>query len=269
MRAVLKSAAIAAIALTSTATRYAHPKEIPANHVSAGPAATFVRIRAGDLRSLQNQLLSLAQKHLQPLGLFVDQARARLSVSSPLDGAELYQTLVDWPAVSRPSLPLIFGLQPVLPQGSAVGRADEVAGQSIRATLVVALQRDVWVASRQLPKGSAVTCEDFHVERRDLSSLPRAALGPQCGVVAGAVVLHDIGLNDVIRSGDIGGEPDVSAGSRVRVSVLTGRISVTADAVALTDAQVGDEVKVLLKHPARTLRTRVVGRGTVQVMDGS
>jgi len=269
MRTVLKSATIAAIALTSTATRYAHPKEIPANHVSGPPAATVLRIRAGDLRSLREQLLSLAEKHLQPLGLFVDQARARLSVSSPLDGAELYETWVDWPAVSRPSLPLIFGLRPVLQQGNSVGPADEVAGRPIQATLVVALQRDVWVASRQLPKGSAVTCEDFHVERRSLGSLPKAALGPQCEVAAGAVALHDIGLRDVIRGGDIGREPDVSAGSRVRVSVLTGRISVTADAVALTDAQVGDEVKVLLQHPARTLRTRVVGRGTVQVMDGT
>src|SRR3954470_19823657 len=127
MRTVLKSAAIAAIALTSTATRYAHPKEIPANRVSGPPAATFVRISGGALRSLQEQLLSLADEHLETLGLFVDHARARLSVSSPLNGAELYETWVDWPALSRPSLPLIFGLRPVLPQGKSVGQADEVA----------------------------------------------------------------------------------------------------------------------------------------------
>ena len=66
---------------------------------------------------------------------------------------------------------------------------------------------------------------------------------------------------------DIGRAPDVLIGVPVQVSASNGGINVTTTAIALADARVGDQIDVRLQHPSRTLRTRVIGRGAVQLVD--
>jgi flagella basal body P-ring formation protein FlgA len=234
---------------------------------SAGPAvAAVVRIQAEDAKSLQGSLVALAQDRLRPAGWFIDPQRTRLMSSGPLPVGAV-EVRLTWSADSDPPpLPLAFELERVAGSaapGSAVG------SRPIRVTLAVGLQREVWVAARRLPKGSAVTCADLDLERRDFRSLPRLTLAAPCEFGPEVVTLRDIGARDVVRSVDIGKALDVTSGAPVRVIVATGGISVSTSAVALADARVGDRIEVRLQRPARILRTRVIGPGSVQLTDGS
>lgn len=228
--------------------------------VAAGPFSTaaesavaVVHIDAGDIRSLQDHLLELTQERLQPLGWVVDRQRAWLGLSAALPAADTFEVVPAW-SVDRPTPPLTFEL-----------RAANV--QPIKATLAVPLQREVWIATRRLRKGSAVKCADLGVQFRDVKEVPGESLAFPCDLSPAVVALRDLAARDVVRGVDIGSAPDVMAGAPVRISVVTRGISVTTTAVALADARRGDQVAVRLQRPARTLRTRVTGPGAVQLLE--
>jgi flagella basal body P-ring formation protein FlgA len=221
---------------------------------AAEPASAMVHIDAGDMRSLQDRLLDLAQQRLQPTGWFVDRQRAWLGLSADLPATDTFEVVPAW-SVDRPTPPLAFELRPKSP------------AQPIRAVLAVPLQRDVWIATRRLRKGSAVKCAELGIQRRDMQELPASSLSFPCALAPDVVALRDIAARDVVRSVDIGSAPDVVAGAPVRVSVVTGGISVTTTAIALADARKGDQISVRLQRPARTLRTRVTGPGSVQLTE--
>jgi flagella basal body P-ring formation protein FlgA len=225
-----------------------------------------VRIQADDPKSLQGSLVAVAQERLRFGGWFIDPQRTRLifSGSLPTGTVEVRPT---WLAASDPPpLPLTFELKPVADSAAA---GNEAGAHPMQVTLAVGLLREVWVATRRLPKGSAVTCVDLGLERRDVRSVPRLPLAARCELGPEAVALRDIAAHDVMRSVDVGRAPDVMAGARVRVTVASGGIRATTTAIALADAHVGDRIEVRLQRPARTLRTRVIGPGLVQLMDGS
>jgi flagella basal body P-ring formation protein FlgA len=235
-------------------------------------AAPVMFVEASDMQSLQHRLLDLAEQRLQSTGLFVDRQRAWMSLSSSLPAADtyIYEVLPGWRADGQaPMLPLTFELQPRLPAVPPGAAGDPPNAPTIRATLGVPLSREVWVAARRLRKGSAVTCADLSMQRRDVRELPRLSLALPCDIEPDSVALRDIAAGDVVRTVDVGEAPDVSAGARVRVNVTTGAVSVATTAIALADARVGDQIDVRLQRPARTLRTRVTAPGSVQLIDGS
>ena len=217
---------------------------------------TVARIQADDPQSLQDSLVALAQDRLLPAGWLIDPRRTRLLFSGALPGGTV-EVRPTWSADSDPPpLPLTFELRPA-------------GSRPMQVTLAVGLLREVWVAARRLPKGSGVTCNDLSLERRDVRFVPRLRLAAPCELGPEAVALRDIGARDVVRSVDLGKALDVSAGAPVRVTVEIGGISVSTTAVALADARVGDRTEVRLLRPARILRTRVIGPGSVQLTDGS
>lgn len=219
-----------------------------------------LQVRSDEPQSLQDRLLALAEDRLRPRGLSIDRARTRMSSSAVLPAAQTFAVRSAGLAqVDPPSLPFRFELRPMKDSG---------VSSAIQVTLAVALQKDVPVAARHLPKGSQVTCADIAIERRDVRQLPRVPLTLPCDIPAGAVALHDVTARDVVRGADIGEAPDVTAGTPVRVTVSTGAVSVTASAVALSDARVGDQIEVRMQRPTRTLRTRVIGPGAV-LLEGS
>jgi flagellar basal body P-ring formation protein FlgA len=136
-----------------------------------------------------------------------------------------------------------------------------------QAQTVAAPDADVWVAARRLHKGSAVSCGDFIVKRRRARDVPRLALPAPCAVAPASVALRELAAGDVVRTVDVGSAPDVMAGHTVRLTVATKGISVTTKATALADARVGDQIDVRLQRPTRTLKTRVIGPGSVQLVD--
>jgi flagella basal body P-ring formation protein FlgA len=213
--------------------------------------------RADREQALQEQLVRLAEEHLRPLGLFVERERAWMSLSGPLP-ARGFDVRPSWTSAQIPVLPLTFDVVP----GSTGARP-------IRATLGVTLLRDVCMAARRLRKGSVVSDADLTLQRRALDELPKHSLTGRCELDRETVALRDIAEGDIVRAQDVGNAPAVMAGSPVNVSVSANAVSVTMRAIALADARVGDQIDVRLRHPTRTLRTRVIGPGLVQLMDGS
>jgi flagella basal body P-ring formation protein FlgA len=90
--------------------------------------------------------------------------------------------------------------------------------------------------------------------------------GP-CVLASDASVLHDLAAGDLVRSIDLGAQPDVVSGSPVRITATSGTVSITAIGTALADAHRGDRVDVRLLRPTRVLHGRVSGPGLVELAD--
>jgi flagella basal body P-ring formation protein FlgA len=221
---------------------------------TAAPSPAIVHVARGDTRSLQRELILVAQKVL-PAWFVVDGEGAWLSLSGPLPAADTFEARPLWSVTeSPPTLPLLFELR-------------GTNGQPIRASLSVRLLQEVLMATRRLRKGSMVSRDDLGSGLRDVRYLPRGVLSPDHQIGAHVVALRDIAAKDVVRSSDIGTAPAVAAGMRVRVSASSGAISVSTTAIALADAQVGDQIDIRLARPTRTLRARVIAPGSVQPAD--
>lgn len=238
-------------------------------------AMTVLHFDGGDRQSLRADLVALAQERLRPAGLSVDGQRAWMGLSGPLPKAGMIEVRPTWTVDAGsgddevPPLPLAFELRPSLHQEPQLAAGTTAGAPPIMVTLAVPLLREVWVAGRRLRKGSAVTCADFSLQRRDARKVPKQTLSLSCQVEPGSVALRDIAARDVVRSTDIGGAPQVTAGSVVRVSVATRGIHVSTTAIALADARVGDQIDVRLQRTTRTLKTRVTGPGSVELQDVS
>lgn len=231
--------------------------------------ASVSSIEAVDEQSLHDHLLVLIEAHVASAGLFVDRRRAWMTSSSPLPAAGTYEVRAHWLTDTQvPSLPVTFELWRQASAESAATGGDG-ADEPIRITVAAPLLREVWVASRRLRKGSSVACADFNVQRRELRDAPRLALALPCAIGPEAVALRELASGDVVRTIDVGQAPDVMAGTPVSLSVATKGINVTTTAIALADARVGDQIDVRLRRPTRTLKTRVTGRGSVQLIGGS
>jgi len=237
----------------------------------AGDGVSFTTVQADSPQALQARLISLAQERLQPAGLLLDGSRARMSLSERLPAeVNLFEVRTAWPAGARvPPLPLTFAIRAgAATQPAAVAAPALHARQAspwIRATLAVPVRQQVWVANRNLPKGSSISCADLTPEYRDLRDVPREALAAPCDLQPDEVVLRYVGRRDILRILDVGAVPAVTAGMPVAVTTLVGGISVTISGIALTDAMVGDRIEVRLAGPARTRHVRVTGVGTAKL----
>jgi flagella basal body P-ring formation protein FlgA len=227
----------------------------------AGAAAEAQLVATSDPRALQEALAALAARSLEPQGYFIDAERTWLTVSRPLPATGTLQVRPLWSAAEgrAPQLPLSFELRPVAAAGAAA---------VIKATLAVTLLREVQVAMHRTRKGSAVTCADFHAERRALREVSAAAVGGACDIAGQSVALRELASGDVLNRSDVGPPLAVVAGSPVQLSVASGAVSVTALATALADARIGDELDVRLQHPIRTLKARVVAPGAAALVTG-
>ena len=233
-------------------------------------APAVLEVHADDPQLLQQRLLAFTQERLQPMGVYVDSARARMSLSNSLLHAGIYEVRPMWPTSAQvPPLPLVFELRPQSGADPIVTTARDGSSRSIRATLAVPLLLEVPVAVRRLRKGSVVRCTDVEAQRRDIRRVPKLVLEFPCEIGPETVALRDIAAGDVMRRVDIGGVPDVTAGAPVEVSVAANGISVVMTAIALGDARVGDQIDVRVLRPTRTLRTRVTGPGSVELTEVS
>jgi flagella basal body P-ring formation protein FlgA len=230
---------------------------IPA--VSLASEATILHVVPGEAGGLQRALLELARQQLQDTGLVPDREHAWLHLSAALPAGAI-EARPTWSLDSSgiPALPLTFELRTV---------TSELTESPVRATLAVRLQRTVWIAQRRLRKGSQVGCDDFATGLREVNGARPGWSAADCAIEPGAAALRDIAAGEVLRVNDVGRAPDVQVGAPVQLSAAHGGVSVMTTAIALADARVGDQIEVRLQHPARTLRTRVIARGAVRLVD--
>jgi flagella basal body P-ring formation protein FlgA len=228
----------------------------------AAEAAAGSRVNVADVRELKERLVELARARLEAAGMGLDGERAQLVLAVPL-AAGSFDVRPLWNAdAGVPALPLVFELR-------AAPAPEGAYGAPLRAELVAPLLRDAAVAARRLHRGAAVACEDVEVRRLPVRPAARPALALPCRIAASAVALRDVAVGDALRADDVGPPLDVIAGEPVTLHVAVGGIRVSAQALALTDARVGDLADVRLLHPSRTLKARVTGPATVEVKEAN
>ena len=233
----------------------------PLQRAAAGETLVWP-LHSGSTQALQTALIAFTQEQLQSMGLSIDSRRARMSFSAPLPETGMAEIRPAWSGdAPLPALPLTFVLK------LRDAQANKPSARPILITLAAPLLREVLVASRRLRKGSIVSCADLDMQRREVRTPPALALALPCHLAVETVAMRDLAANDVVGLRDVGSAPEVTAGAPVSVSVASRGIVVATTAVALADARVGDQIDVRLQHPARVLRTRVIGPAAVQLVD--
>jgi flagella basal body P-ring formation protein FlgA len=227
---------------------------------SRAETAGAARIEAADLRSLQQQLVELADRWLAGAGLSVDGRGARLSVDGTFAGGS-FDIKPLWSAGVVPELPLSFELHDVL--------ASADVRKPFRVTLAAALMRETAVTRRRVRKGSPLTCDDIASARLPLRVQRRRPLSLPCNLAQRVVALRELGAGESVDDSDAGEVSGVLAGEPVDVRVHAGTIAITTSGTALSDAQPGETAQVQLRHPTRTLRSQVVGRSVVELQEQS
>lgn len=221
---------------------------------SACAFAERVVVPAHSEQALRDALVDLLEQRLAERDLFVDRRRVLLSLSGRLPGKETLAA----------ELPAFDGSAPAAsPFKIALHKSAAADGEPLHATLAATLLRDAAVARRRVRKGSIVACDSVGRERRELQRYRDALSAAPCDTEV--VALRDLAAGDVIRGGDIGIAPAVTAGEAVRVGVRNGGVRVSTLAVALIDAHVGEVTDVRLDRPSRTLRARVIARGEAEL----
>ena len=230
--------------------------------LDAGVAPTAVQIRIDDEESLMDALLDFTQRRLRPVGLSVDRQHAQMTLSGANVPVGMYEISAKWRTdMQGPAEPLVFEMHRLIDSG-------ERAGDTAReAFLAVPLMRDTAVAIRWLRKGSVFHCDDVRVEARTLKDVPKQPFPLPCRAETEVSTLRDIGPGDALRAEDVGAAFDVLVGAVVNVAVAAHGIHVGTTAVALSDARTGEQIDVRLDHPTRTLKARVTGPGSVQLVD--
>lgn len=211
-------------------------------------------ISAGPLAKMQAQLLALAGQQLAAQRLFVDAPSARFTWSKPPRPDVVYE-VTPLGSVGREAqrLPLRFSLRPA---GSTVI-------EELQVSLAVHLQQDVLVASRRLPRGEAVSCDDVEPQRIDSRRVPRDAIEVPCAIGTDSVALRHLAARDLVRSSDLGAARAVLNGAPVRVRALAGPVEVVAPGTALGDGRVGEWVRVRMTHPHRIVAGEVTDVGQI------
>lgn len=226
--------------------------------LAAGTVAAEPDVRPVSAATLRSDLLQLSRTFLAPVGLSIDVGHVQLATSRPLADGERFSARPLWfESSAAPPLPLVFELRSL--DGSEI---------PVRATLSVALQREVLALRRRVERGAPLVCDDVEVSSKPLRLVPTHALQPPCELPSNAQMRRVLLAGEVLRQGDARVPPEVVAQASVNVRVKVGRIVLEKVGTALADARKGESVRVRLNGGGQVLRGRVVAHNTV-VMEGS
>lgn len=120
-------------------------------------------------------------------------------------------------------------------------------------------------AARPIARGSTITPDDVEICTRPLGAVPLSAL-PLPEEAIGATAVRDVGPGEVITGALVEPPLAVRSGDTVTMRASTGAIEVTALVVAQQNGSPGEVIRVVNKASRKTLKGRVVGPGTVEVI---
>lgn len=149
-----------------------------------------------------------------------------------------------------------FSLSHAVPNGTAN------AGYAIAAVSASAAHLR---AARPIRRGATIAPDDIEICARALGAVPLAAL-PSPEEAIGAKAVRDLGAGEVITAALVEPPLAVRSGDTVTMRVALGAIEVTARVVAQQNGSPGDVIRVVNRASRKTLKGRVVGPGTVEVI---
>jgi flagella basal body P-ring formation protein FlgA len=138
------------------------------------------------------------------------------------------------------------------------------AGRTVKATAEVAALVEVPVLRRPVARGEPLAAEDVGVARRDVSDLPSGLIMSVAAVV-GRVPKKDLGLNRVVKEGDLEDRADAERNQPVTLLLRSGGLRVTAPGVLRKDARVGDLVEAVFTSTGRVVRGILIAPDIVEI----
>jgi flagella basal body P-ring formation protein FlgA len=148
-------------------------------------------------------------------------------------------------------------------QSDADGRRRATAAG--RAVVVMRVSAPHVSALRLIPRGKTIAAEDIVEETGEVSHVPLRRL-PVASDVIGGRALHDIAAGALLAGSAVAMPGAVKSGQPVRAVALVGGVEVAATLVSMQTGQVGDIIRVVNKDSRRELRARVIGEGSVEVI---
>lgn len=175
--------------------------------------------------------------------------------ATPLDGP-----LVATPAPdARTARPSLFSLTVETPQGPR-----RVGSAVATATLI----GDAVRSRTALARGARVTAADVEVVHGAIGSSPLKRL-PQLAEIEGALAVRPIEPGTTLTADLLTVPPSVRSGQQVRVRAVVGGIEAHGLAIASENGRLGAVIRVVNPDSKRTIRSRVVGHGEVEVIHGT
>ncbi len=135
--------------------------------------------------------------------------------------------------------------------GSVVAKL-EVTGSAVRS-------------SRALTRGENVAADAIEVVDVELTNILLDRL-PTSTEMVGAQARRDIRTGEVLTGATVIVPPAVKSGDEVRVSVSTGVIALTSVGRASGSGHVGDLIRVLMPQSRKSLKARITGPGSVEIV---
>jgi flagella basal body P-ring formation protein FlgA len=181
--------------------------------------------------------------------------------------AEITLTRVDLPAAA----PTLFrGATPE--PGSRLGKPMRfimrpTTGRPVLAVVFATVVADRPVIARNLERGTRMVPGDFTLVRGPITAVTLRRL-PLPSELDGARTRRALDAGEPVGPNDVILRRAVEPGDRVTVVAVSGTIEVSAMLVASDGGDPGDIVRVVNPDAKRTLRTRVIERGRVEVEYG-
>lgn len=141
---------------------------------------------------------------------------------------------------------------------------DGVRSRTINVTLRVSVMTPVVVANQPLARGQLIEASMLAVEDRDLGRFG-ADTFTDVSLVAGQKATRTIQTGGVIRKSDLQIIPLVHRNGPVVIRSGSGRITVSANGVALEEGQLGQLVRVRPQYSKETITAKVTGEGAVEI----
>ena len=136
------------------------------------------------------------------------------------------------------------------------------------AVATVAVVADAVRARVPLGRGDSVTAADVELVRGPIGVAPLRRL-PQAAEIDGAVAARPVAAGTVLTADLLKVVPSVRSGQQVRVRAVVGGIEAHGLGIASENGRLGAVIRVVNPDSRRTILSRVVGRGEVEVIHGS
>ncbi len=119
-------------------------------------------------------------------------------------------------------------------------------------------------ASKRIAKGTTIESADISLARMDITDLSASEI-PTLNEIAGVKSASHISKGAVIKRNMLEGEKIISRGDKVVIVVQTPSVRIKASGAALSDAAIGDEIKVMRDGGSNVLKGIVNIDGSVAV----
>ena len=143
-------------------------------------------------------------------------------------------------------------------------RCSGTQGWSLYVPVKISLRRKILVASREIDRGSPLTAGDFRLEERDVAALSRGYLEDPSRLL-GKVSKRALHRGQVITPGQLSTGKVIRRGHQVTILGRVGGIKVRMQGKALSDAGIGEHIRVQNSSSKRRIDATVVAPGIVEV----